>query len=316
MASGSINILFLGGAKRVEMARNFKRAAKSLGRECCIFSYELDEYAPISCEATIIKGLKWRDKELMQHLASVCREYSIDIVVPFVDGAVAVAAEMSNRGLAFAPTSTAEKAEQMFDKVVSAKLFEEAGVAIPATYTGGDITAPLIAKPRHGSASHGIISIDCPEDLNAINADDYLIQQRIDNRREYTVDCYASVKTGEVLTVCPRIRLEVAGGEVTRTITTDNSAAIEIANKAITSLGLRGAITVQCIEDLDTGKVYLMEINPRLGGGAVCSVAAGADIPKLIISEYLKLPLDKPAWNVGTMISRYPADVIFNNVTL
>lgn len=316
MDSGSINILFLGGAKRVEMARHFKHAAKSIGRECRIFSYELDEYAPISCEATIIKGLKWRDKELMQHLTSVCRECSIDIVVPFVDGAVAVAAEMSSRGLAFAPTSTAEKAEQMFDKVVSAKLFEKAGIAIPATYTGGDITAPLIAKPRHGSASHGIISIDRREDLNAINADDYLIQQRIDNRREYTADCYASVKTGKVLTVCPRIRLEVAGGEVTRTITTDNEAVIEIANKAITSLGLRGAITVQCIEDLSTGNMYLMEINPRLGGGAVCSVAAGADIPKLIISEYLNMPLGKPTWNVGTMISRYPADVIFNNVTL
>lgn len=316
MASGSINILFLGGAKRVEMARNFKRAAKSLGKECRIFSYELDEYAPISCEATIIKGLKWRDKELMQHLASVCREYSIDIVVPFVDGAVAVAAEMASKGLAFAPTSTAEKAEQMFDKAVSAKLFEEAGIAIPTTYSGGNITTPLIAKPRHGSASHGIVDIDCTDDLKAINADDYLIQQRIDNRREYTADCYASVKTGEVLTVCPRIRLEVAGGEVTRTITTDNVTVIEIANKAITALGLRGAITVQCIEDLDTGKIYLMEINPRLGGGAVCSVAAGADIPKLIISEYMNRPLDKPVWNVGTMISRYPADVIFNNVTL
>ncbi len=316
MTPDSINILFLGGAKRVEMARHFKRAAKSLGRECRIFSYELDEYAPISCEATIIKGLKWRDKELLQHLEAVCREYSIDIVVPFVDGAVAVAAEMSNRGLAFAPTSTAEKAEQMFDKVVSAKLFEDAGIAIPATYTGGDIDTPLIAKPRHGSASHGIVNVDSRNDLHTINVDDYLIQQRIDNRREYTADCYASVKTGEVLTVCPRIRLEVAGGEVTRTITTDNKDVIEIANKAITSLGLRGAITVQCIEDLATGKIYLMEINPRLGGGAVCSVAAGADIPKLIISEYLSLPLEKPVWNIGTMISRYPADVIFNNVKL
>ena len=33
-----LNILFLGGAKRVSMARHFKRAARALGREAVIFS--------------------------------------------------------------------------------------------------------------------------------------------------------------------------------------------------------------------------------------------------------------------------------------
>jgi len=31
----------------------------------------------------------------------------------------------------------------------------------------------------------------------------------------------------------------------------------------------------------------IMEINPRLGGGAVAAVHAGADIPAMIISEAL-----------------------------
>ena len=37
-----IRILFLGGAKRVSMARMFKSAARRLGYEAEIFSYETD----------------------------------------------------------------------------------------------------------------------------------------------------------------------------------------------------------------------------------------------------------------------------------
>lgn len=310
--SRSVNILFLGGAKRVAMARRFKAGAAALGRECNIFSYEISEREAIACEATVIKGLRWSDPSCDADLRRVISHHGIDIVVPFVDGAVAVAAKLAD--VVFAPCGSAESASLMFDKVLAAEAFAKADLPIPLTYSPGTPSLRLIAKPRHGSASKGIAPISSLEDLDKYlaKADEYLIQERIDNRCEYTVDCYSSVATGEVMVACPRRRIDVAGGEVTKTITVDSPELVRLASETITRMGLRGAVTVQFIEDLDRdGRLLLMEINPRLGGGAVCSVAAGADIPSLIIAEALGLPLTKPAWTPGVEIARYPAEVVF-----
>ena len=72
---------------------------------------------------------------------------------------------------------------------------------------------------------------------------------------------------------------------MTRTITVDAPDIIVLARKTLILLELTGAVTIQMIRDMDNGALMLMEINPRLGGGAVCAVQAGADIPSMIISE-------------------------------
>lgn len=311
MTPADFNVLFLGGAKRVSMARLFKKAAADMGLKCNIFSYEMSMHEAIACEATVIEGLRWNDPELYTHLRGIIRDKNIRAVIPFVDGAVAVAAVLAD--VTFAPCCTAEKAEQMFDKIIAASLFEEVSLPVPATYVPGYPSLMLIAKPRHGSASKGIVEIRSLEQLDNIlgMGDKYLIQERIDRREEYTVDCYASVADGRVIVASPRRRLQVAGGEVTKTVTVDVPELTVLATEAITRLGLRGAVTVQFMRDLDDGRLLLMEINPRLGGGAVCSVLAGADIPSLIIHEAMGMPLHVPDVIPGVEIARYPAETVF-----
>ncbi len=307
-----INLLFLGGAKRVSMARRFMDAAHRLGYDCNIYSYEKSEHEAIACEATVIPGLLWRDKNIYDDLRQICLEKDIKAIIPFVDGAVSVAAELKD--VAFVPTGSRKLAETMFDKVLSADLFEKLDLPIPKTYRAGDPSLQLIAKPRHGSASKGIIEISSLEELDAVmsKADQYLVQQRIDRREEYTVDCYVDTRTGNIRAVCPRRRLEVAGGEVTRTITIADDEIVKLAERTLEVTGLIGAVTVQMLRDLDNGKLMLMEINPRLGGGAVCSVAAGADMPELILREALNLPTSPLEYTPGVEIARYPAEVVFN----
>lgn len=295
------------------MARMFKDAAKHLGHNARIFSYEINTRVPIACEAEIIAGRLWHDPEIYADLHELIKREDIKVIVPFVDGAVGVAAEYSARYSGddvFVPTSTREAAEIMFDKVKSAEIFETLGLPIPHTYRPGEPCLRLIAKPRHGSASKGIISISSIEALASIS-DDYLVQERIDNREEYTVDCYVSVRTGEPLICVPRKRIEVIGGEVSQTMTFHSEEVERLASRTLDALNLRGAVTIQMLRDLDDGRLMLMEINPRLGGGAVCSVHAGADLPMLILSEALGLPLNAPKWFSGVEIARYQQEVVF-----
>lgn len=310
-----IKILFLGGAKRVSMARLFKQATARLGCEAVLYSYETDDCVPVACEATVVKGRRWKDEDVLQHLDSTVDRYGIDIIVPFVDGAVGVAATYaaSKPGKVFVPSGSGEVAELMFDKVLAAEAFDDKGIPVPATYHPGDPCMRLIAKPRHGSASKGIVEISSIEALNDILLvkDEYLIQERIDNREEITVDCYVSVADGRILTVSPRRRNVTVGGEVSDTETIDMPDALELSNRVLREIDLRGAVTVQLIRDIDDGRLFVMEVNPRLGGGAVCSVLAGADIPELILREALGMDLELMSPRAGVRICRYMQEVVF-----
>lgn len=305
-----MNVLFLGGGKRVSMARLFKRAGAKK-----IVSYEGTTNSPISIEGKVIAGLRWSHPGVIDDLELICREEVVDVVIPFVDGAVGVAARLAEKTGIFSPACTAEQAEAMFDKVEAARIFAQAGIPIPETYAPGSAVTAWIAKPRHGSASKGIRQIDSPDDLAKIlaHADDYLIQQRIDHRDEYTVDCYVSMHSGEPLAIVPRKRMEVSGGEVVRTETVIFPEIVDLTRRVLAATNLRGAVTVQFIHDLDNDRCLLMEINPRLGGGAVCSVLAQADIPALILAEARGETPQFMTYRPYTEIARYPQEVAFFN---
>lgn len=301
----------LGGAKRVSMARHFISAAGRAGYEARIYSYELDSLVPISSVAKVIIGKRWNDPLVFEDLHNTIVENDIDIMVPFVDGAVEIAARYSY-GDCFSPACTPLLAAMMFDKGIAAQLFEREHIIIPRTYSRGAPRYPLIAKPRLGSASRGIKIVNSSADFRSIDPAQYLIQEYIEKKREYTVDCYIS-QQGEIITIVPRERLETAGGEVTRTITVNRPDIIEQSRYIIDTLKLTGAITLQFLEDSTDGRVMLMEINPRLGGGAVTAIAAGADIPAMIIAEALGNPLPREVkGKPGTLVARYLQETVFN----
>lgn len=316
----AVNILFLGGAKRVSMARMFKQAAARMGLDAVIFSYELTTEVPIAEEASVIVGLRWSDPGLMDHLHAVAEENRIDIMVPFVDPAVAVAARYcrSFPGC-FCPCSTPEFADAMFDKTVADKLFRQAGLPLPPEAADSE---RVICKPRFGSASKGIITVTAGE-YRQLSADpekarEYLFQGYVADREEYSVDCYVNTD-GTFVCAVPRKRLEVAGGEVTSTITVHSPELVRLSREALERLDLRGASTLQFLRPLNPGQhdgerpgYMLMEVNPRLGGGAVCSVHAGADLPGYILSDWLGHPAAPLAsWHENLKICRYPAEVPF-----
>lgn len=311
----TINILLLGGARRVAVAEQLIRSGKRLGADIKLFSYELFAEVPIAILAKVIVGKKWSDKDVVDDILRVSRENDINIILPFVDGAIEVAARVNIRAKdIFVPVVAPGIAEMMFDKIEAARAFIEADIPIPTTYTALNAEMPAIAKPRHGSASRGIKVFRNIEDLMHLeNLKDYLVQQFIEHNKEYTVDCYVSME-GEVLVTVPRLRIEIMGGEVTRTATVDNSTLIDMSRSILRKFPFRGPVTLQFLEDLDTGDFMLMEINPRLGGGVVCSLYAGAPITDYILEESLGItPKPCDDWAPNTLMARYMKEAIFYN---
>lgn len=308
-----INIMMLGGARRVSMAELFKRSGERIGREVSIISYELMEQVPIALEGKVVVGLRWSDPNVVADIVRVAKEYEIDIILPFVDGAIEIASKVKpHLPEVFIPVGDFEVNRTMFDKVSAAKAFEAAGIPIPKTYTALSAKMPAIAKPRKGSASRGIKIFHSLDELMQLeNFNDYLVQEYLENKEEYTVDCYVSQKD-EILTVVPRCRLEIMGGEVTRTITCRNAKLDELSRKVINTFNLRGPVTLQFLHDLDKDRYLLMEVNPRLGGGVVCSIYAGAPIADYIIDESRGITLNPcDDWAYNTLMARYLKEAIF-----
>lgn len=313
----TIRILFLGGAKRVSMARMLREAASRRGYALELLSYELGIREPIAVEAEVIPGLRWSDPDLDSDLRQLITGRSIDCVIPFVDGAIAPAARLAQSiPQLYCPGCTPQLSEQLYDKVASAELFAKAGLPAPDTIDPYNPIFPIIAKPRRGSASRGILVIRNAADLQRLDPaswNDYIFQRFIEHAVEYTVDCFVS-REGEPLAVSPRIRLVTVGGEVSRTRTVPDPALTGSAIQAIEALGLRGAVTLQYLRAADSPELtpLLMEINPRLGGGAVCSVHAGADIPGMIIDEITGVtPIGATAVQPYVEVARYQQEVVF-----
>lgn len=312
---GKITFLFLGGAKRVGMAQLFSRAAQAEGYEARFVAYELNKNCAIASMAEVVEGLRWSDPKLKQHLEKVVRDYDVDVVIPFVDAAVAVATELAELcpGL-FTPGEDALLQNKLFDKVESAKLFESHGLPIPRTFTGDAADKCWIAKPRFGSASKGLVYLSPEEVLNFDNSDEnYLIQECFPEHEEISVDCYVDSTAVENPIISPRVRLEVMGGEAIKTLTIKDSEVEALAAQILSKLRLKGAVTIQFLRDRITGRLMVMEINPRLGGACTASILAGADIPRAIIRMASGLPFIHLKPKPDVLVCRYLTDVVINN---
>lgn len=317
----NILIVALGGAKRVNMLVRFSSAARQLGFNVRLVSYELEERVPVAAIADVVIGKRWSDPDLLDNILEVIDSYRNSkkhasvIVLPFVDGAIAPAARLiALRPDIYSPVSPEEVAKNFFDKRVSASLFEAASLPVPETLDPLRPVFPLIAKPRKGSASAGITIARSADELEALlpSAGNYLFQRYIEAGEEFTADCFIA-RDGEILTISPRRRLATLGGEVVDTITVKDEVIDTLSRKAIATFALRGAVSIQFIRDRE-GNTYFMEINPRLGGGATCSVSAGADIPAMIIKESLGMTPDPAQALPGIEAVRYFEEHIFHNL--
>lgn len=308
-----INILFLGGAKRVSVAQHFKEYGKKNGIDISIYSYELNKEVPIASEGEVIVGLKWKDENIYDDLKAHINGKKINIVLPFVDHAIVISSKLKTLcPKVFIPVSDEYLCNIMFDKIEASKWFDKHRIPQPKCYCKELNEFPVILKPRKGSASKDIIvCMDEKECPSNINYEDFLIQEYIEDRTEYSVDCYVA-QDGEILSIVPRIRLEVAGGEAVKSIVVRHSEVIKLSEDILNKGDFLGPITIQFIQNNTSKYIYVMEINPRLGGAVVASIGADSGIISFIIKEALNKKV-KPItnWKDKTIMTRYFKEVIF-----
>jgi carbamoyl-phosphate synthase large subunit len=145
-----------------------------------------------------------------------------------------------------------------------------------------DLIFPLVVKPRYGFGSSNTFIARTLSELDVFfhHVPDMLVQQFID-AEALNVDGLSDLKACPVAVV-PWRKLLSRMGETERSVTIDCPDLVALAQRIAREVGIIGPFDADFFRDSD-GKIWLLELNPRFGGGYPVSHLAGANFPELIV---------------------------------
>lgn len=291
-----LNILFTCAGRRVALLQAFRDALAELGVAGELLATDITDAAPAYHRADrgfLVPAV--RSIDYTPRLKQIVADNDVRLIVPLTDLDLRVlsrhADEYAAMGCAVmvAPEETLKACR---NKIEFDKLLRKAGMQGIETMSLASFRKkpffPCFVKPIYGSAGIGTRKVASEEelDLHVQAFGKQLMVQEYLPGREFTVDVYRR-RDGVVCAVVPRQRLSVRSGEVEKGVTIYDPTLIEQALTLAQHLpGMWGVFNAQCRWP-DGGGPRFFEINPRFGGGAPLSIAAGVHLPKLLLMELL-----------------------------
>jgi len=170
---------------------------------------------------------------------------------------------------------------------------------------------PLIAKPRYGKGSKGIVKINNENELKYVsfNSENLIFQEYLPGT-EYSIDVLSDMECEPIVAV-PRVRVETrAGISTVGTIVKDENIS-ETCKSIAKFLKIRGPCCIQMKESND-GILKIVEVNPRMGGGTIFAALAGANFPAMILDMVNGKKLKIPKISEVTVV-RYFEEIVVKN---
>jgi len=294
--------MFSCAGRRVALMNAFRRAMAELNVSGRLISTDITRSSAAFHLADL--GLivpKVADEAYIPTLMDYVRRHEVGLLVPLTDLDLLLLARHRDafaREGCMVMIGSEEMVEICRDKSKTAELFTRAGLAaiptLPLETFLKNPFYPCFVKPVAGSAGVGSAIIQSPAQMKVHIAafGEELIAQEYVPGREFTIDVYRS-RDGRVRCVVPRQRLVVRSGEVEKGITINDEGLIQSAIRLAGAMGdLWGVFCCQCrMQNIPGAQPQFFEINPRFGGGATLSVAAGANLPLYLLQEVLSLPI-------------------------
>lgn len=277
----SITLLFLNAGRRVELVRSFRAVFEKMGIGGRIITTDINGLAPALYLGDVHCLLpRSRDPEFLKRLCDLCLHEHVDLIIPLIDPDLPVLQrnrEVIQEVGANVLVSNSDAIEVCRDKERTYAFLKEGKFPTPQVFSLDEASRhglPLFVKPRGGSASVNTFKVTTPEELHffANYIGNPLIQEFIEGE-EITVDVFSDWSAEPLLAV-PRRRLKVRAGEMLVGCVERSPELEQLCQEVARRLGTVGPINIQAIRS--RGLFYLIEINPRFGGGCPLSIAAGA----------------------------------------
>ncbi|MCL5244792.1 ATP-grasp domain-containing protein [Cellulophaga sp. 20_2_10] len=305
------NILFTCAGRRNYLINYFKEALDGNG---LVLATDMLANAPALIDADIAKIVpSIYDEDYINCITEICKEYHVDAIISLNDLELPILAkhkeELQEIGVAVLISSEAI-IDIAFDKWKTYNFLVENDILTPKTYIdytlaleavkANKLSFPLVLKPRWGSGSIGIEVVDTKEELvlvykllqlklkksilnnaskNSMNQA-ILIQEKI-NGIEYGLDVLNNFE-GDYYGTFAREKLYMRSGETDK--------ATSVIHPEITAIGetiakkLKHTGNLDCDVFIANDKIYVLELNPRFGGGYPFSHEAGINTAAIYIA--------------------------------
>ena len=304
-----MNILFTCAGRRCYLLKYFK---KVIGNSGNIIAADMQLSAPALTAADIkvqVPGV-YADNYL-DTVLDICKKYDVKVLISLNDLELPILSARKKDFEAIGVNvvvSDPEVIDICFDKYKTAQFIESLGLKTPKTYIDyneavdairtGVLKFPLILKPRWGSGSIGLEFVDDLEELEMVYKLDkkkvqksilatastdekFLLIQEVIKGAEYGLDIVNDFNKKH-RGVSVKQKRSMRAGETDKAITVDNARLREIGSVIGKSLKHIGNLDCDVLER--DGEFYVLELNPRFGGGYPFSHEAGVNIPKAIVA--------------------------------
>ena len=304
-----MNILFTCAGRRTYLLKYFKENL-SEGDKVVATDMQLSapalQVADVKIQVPAVYNPLYVDITL-----NICKQQKIDALISLNDLELPILAEnkvkFEELGVKVIVSDPAV-IDIAFDKYKTAQWVESLGLNAPKTYVrlddakkalaSGEISFPLFMKPRWGSGSIGLETIDDMEELEiyyhllmkkikktilatASVGDEYIMVQEKLTGKEFGLDIMNDLM-GKNVGVSVKQKLAMRAGETDKAITVDIPEVYEMGRKIGENLKHIGNLDVDIMQRAN-GDYCVLELNPRFGGGYPFSYEAGVNMPKAII---------------------------------
>lgn len=304
-----MNILFTCAGRRTYLLNYFK---ENMAPGDKVVATDMQLTAPAVQVADVkIQVPAVYDPNYIDITLDICKEHRIDAVLCLNDLELPILAENKEKfeklGVRVI-VSSPNVIDICFDKYKTAQWVESIGLKAPKTYVTlasakealakGEIAFPLFMKPRWGSGSIGLETIDDMEELDiyyhllmkkikktilatASVGNEYIMIQEKLTGKEFGLDVMNDLQ-GNNVGVSVKQKLAMRAGETDKAITVDIPEVYEMGKTIGQNLHHIGNLDVDIMQRAN-GDYCVLELNPRFGGGYPFSYEAGVNMPKAII---------------------------------
>lgn len=321
-----IKILFTCAGRRNYLINYFKELRSAYNIYTLATDVQLIAPAMFDVDEAIIMP-SFYSEAYIPKLISICKEKAIDMVIPLNDLELPIIAKYKKEFELVGTKviiSSSEVIDICLDKSRTAVFLQSIGLKTPQTYNSlskakeaikvGKLNFPLVVKPRWGSGSIGIdfpinmVELELSYSLQkhkldrtilaTVSKNDFgnsiLIQEKIDGK-EYGLDIindFDGVNYGVIV----KEKLAMRAGETDKAVTRNNVEITIIGRKIGDELKHIGNMDCDVLER--DGEYYVLELNPRFGGGYPFSHEAGVNIPKAYVQWYMGDRADDSCFDV------------------
>lgn len=286
LKSSTANILFTSIYNKVSLINSFHQAYRNLKIKGRIIAVDINPFSAglqVADRGYLVPRLD--DKKFLPKALEICRQEKIKLIIPTRDEDLLYFSRIQDRLDKLNIKILVSPAESIIicqNKWKFYQFLKQNNFPLIKTWQRYNqrINFPCLVKPRIGKAARGLVAIKNKSELNKVNLKDKIIQEKIKGE-EYTIDYFADFKAQPICLV-PRLRYKVVDGESKVSITKKEPEMIEWSKELGKKLKLIGHNTIQCFKT-SAGQIKFLEINPRFGGGASLSFAAGCKSPEWIL---------------------------------